>query len=269
MSALTRYSSVKRAGPTRRSTGRPKTPRYSRFRIRCSQPACRKVLVSSVASAARPSAPKTSAGTRPQRRTNASTSPPCVSSNANAARLIAIRARVTIGPRSPYCGVSFDSDRHGSRGFAEGELAVGRGVDDDVVAVGELALQHAHRQRLDQVLLDGPLERPRAVHRVEALASHQLFGRVGELEPHLALGQPLAQPAQLDLDDALDLLQAQRVEDDDLVDAVDQLGPEVRPHGVHDPLADLVFAHAALVDPLRAQVAGHDDDRVAEVDRPT
>src|SRR5919199_1947958 len=189
MRALAMYRTVKRAGPTRRSTGRPKTPRYSRLRVRCSQPACRNVLVSRVASAARPSTPKTSAGTRPQRRTNASTSPPCASSNANAARLIAIRARVTIGPRSPYCGVSFASGCHGRGRFAEGELAVGRGVDDDVVAVDELALQQAHRQRLDQVLLDGPLERPRAVDGVEALARHQLLGRVGELERHLPLGQ--------------------------------------------------------------------------------
>src|SRR5437763_3892451 len=244
------YRTANRAGPTRRSTGKPKTPRYSRFDSKCSQPACRNALVSRVTSAARPSAPNTSVGTRPQRRTKLSTSLPCASSSANAARLIPIKRRVTIGRGHPYCGVSSGSGRYGRGRLRERESAVGSDVDDDVVAVDELALQHAHRQRLDQVLLDGPLERPRAVDGVEALASHQLLGRLSELQRDLALGESRPQRPQLDLDDALDLLQAERVEDDDLVDAVQELGSEMRPHRVHNPLANLVFAEPALGDPL-------------------
>ena len=39
---------------------------------------------------------------------------------------------------------------------------------------------------------------------------------------------------------ALDLLQPERVEDHDLVDAVEQLRPEMLAHRLHHPLADLV-----------------------------
>ena len=49
------------------------------------------------------------------------------------------------------------------------------------------------------------------------------LGRVGQLQRDVPLRQPLAQPAELDLDDLLQMLLGQRVEDDDLVDAVEEL----------------------------------------------
>ena len=60
------------------------------------------------------------------------------------------------------------------------------------------------------------------------MREQQLFGRVGQLERNLAIGQQAANVFQAQLDDLHQLLLAQRPEDDDVVDAVQELGLEVR-----------------------------------------
>ena len=62
----------------------------------------------------------------------------------------------------------------------------------------------------------------------------------------------------------------ERVEDDRLVDPVEELGEEGGLEDVLDLAADpLLVAGAGQVgDDLAAEVGGHDDDRVAEVDGP-
>ena len=58
------------------------------------------------------------------------------------------------------------------------------------------------------------------------------------------------------------------MEQDDLVDAVQELGPEMRAHHIHHLLAHGVAVLALrLVDQIfGAEIRGHDDERVAEVD---
>src|SRR5690554_6988135 len=53
------------------------------------------------------------------------------------------------------------------------------------------------------------------------------------LNPQPALGQALLQPGHLDPGDLADLLLAQRVEHDDVVEPVDELRAEVRLHHPH------------------------------------
>ena len=72
-------------------------------------------------------------------------------------------------------------------------------------------------------------KRPRAVHRVVAFGDDEPLGGLGELDVDLALLQTLEQPADLDVDDLRHVLDAERVEEDDLVDAVEELRPEVLP----------------------------------------
>src|SRR3954467_7407064 len=55
----------------------------------------------------------------------------------------------------------------------EGEFS-GRAVDDDAVPLAELPLQHAHRERVEDAALDGPLQRPGPVGRVVALFDDQV-----------------------------------------------------------------------------------------------
>src|SRR5215210_8703117 len=57
--------------------------------------------------------------------------------------------------------------RHPRLRSLEHELAVAR-VDADAVAGGELALEQLERELVDELLLDHPLERARAVGRVVA-----------------------------------------------------------------------------------------------------
>ena len=90
------------------------------------------------------------------------------------------------------------------------------------------------------------------------------------------LDQPLEDLGQLVLDDGLEVFLGERLEDDHIVDAVEEFGPEVALdllvedvlHFVKVGLGRLLAeAEPGLVlDQLGADVAGHDEDDVLEVD---
>ena len=74
-------------------------------------------------------------------------------------------------------------------------------------------------------------------------------------------------------DDPFEVALGQGVEDDDLVDPVEELRPEVRPErlghlGLHRLVGGVAGASATRRDGRAADVAGHDQDAVLEVDRP-
>ena len=68
--------------------------------------------------------------------------------------------------------------------------------------------------------LQKALERPRAVDRVVGVVDDVLFGRVGHLEGDLLCLQPLSEVLHLQVDDAADVLLAQRLIEDNLVQTV-------------------------------------------------
>ncbi len=87
--------------------------------------------------------------------------------------------------------------------------------------------------------------------------------------------QPRADFSHLQIDNGNHIFARQRLEDDDLVNAVDELGPEGPLQLFFNALPALFFFRiaqageaqpGAAVDEAGAHVAGHDDDRVAEVD---
>lgn len=87
-------------------------------------------------------------------------------------------------------------------GAGEGELAV-VGVHVDVVAVVELALEELHRKRVLDPLLDRPLERARAIGRIEPLDRKLLFRPVSYLDldlPVCVVCQCAATPGSLPTD---------------------------------------------------------------------
>src|SRR5262245_5779725 len=137
----------------------------------------------------------------------------------------------------------------GRRRLLEGEPAVDR-VDAHGLALLELALEQPERERVLDLALDRALQWPCAVRRVPAGLGEVLLRRVGQLEGQAPLGEARPQPSELEVDDLADLLTGERLELDDLVDPVQELGPE----GLAQRL-------------VRAHVRGHDQDRVAEVDR--
>src|SRR4051794_808676 len=145
------------------------------------------------------------------------------------------------------------------------------GVDGDRRPVADVASDQRPRDaRLDLALDEAP-QRARAVHRVVALARDERARRLGDLEREPPVAKAGADAGELQVDDLLDLLQGERLEEDDLVDAVEELGPEAGAQLAHDAVAGVLADLAVVVDPVeqvhRADVRRHDDDRVAEVDR--
>src|SRR5512138_96514 len=79
------------------------------------------------------------------------------------------------------------------------------GRDLHAAARPELALEDPLRQRVLHLLLDGPLQRPRAVHRIEAGFAEQVARGVVERQVDVALREAAAQVAQLDVHDRAQL----------------------------------------------------------------
>src|SRR5207302_10850123 len=74
------------------------------------------------------------------------------------------------------------------------------------------------------------------------------------------------QSAQLDFDNLLQIFLAQPIEDNDLIYAIEKFGTEMCAQRIHDQ-SRASFARFFFSNVLRADVRGHDDDRVLEIDR--
>src|SRR5271170_6255985 len=117
-----------------------------------------------------------------------------------------------------------------------GDLAV-RQTDADDGAVADIAgHQGASDPGLD-LAADEPAQRAGTVDRVEALLRDVPAGLLAELEGHLPVGEPGPQIVEHQVNDALDLGGGQRLEQHDLVQAVQELGPECRTQRGHDARA--------------------------------
>ena len=77
-------------------------------------------------------------------------------------------------------------------------------------------------QLILQRALDDPFERPRAIDRVIAGIGQPGRRRLVEHQRHIAVGQHLAQPRQLDIDDHGHLPAGQTLEDQDFVQIIDK-----------------------------------------------
>ena len=84
------------------------------------------------------------------------------------------------------------------------------------------------RERVLDHALDRTAQRPGAERRVVALRRRAaVLAVVGELEAEALALELVLHPLDEQVDDLGDLVPGQLVEDDDLVDAVQELGPEV------------------------------------------
>src|SRR6266540_3777559 len=141
-----------------------------------------------------------------------------------------------------------DRRRLGRPRLLELELAV-LDLHQHRVALGELSLEQPQRERVLDHPLDRALERAGAVGRIPAGLGDVLLRLRRQLDLDPAIGEPLPQPGELQLDDLGQLLARERLELDDLVDPVQELGAEDVLHRLR-----------------RADVRGHDQNAVAEVD---
>src|SRR4051794_16239630 len=157
----------------------------------------------------------------------------------------------------------------------EDDLVVER-VDHDRLAGVEFLPQDLLRQRVLDHPLDRPAQRPRPERGVVALRREEQLGVGGELEAEALALQLLDHPLDQQVDDLGDLFPGELVEDDHLVDAVQELGPEaalqVLVHLllhllVGDRLVGLAEPDRGLAQVGGTEVRGHDDHGVLEVDR--
>src|SRR6266852_1666885 len=166
-------------------------------------------------------------------------------------------------------------------GLLDDELAV-HGIHADGVARVELALEQHLGEWVGDLILDLPCERPRAEVRVVSDRRDVVLRLVGDDERDLLGRELLAHALQLELHDLPDLGLRQRREHDGRVDAVQELRAEEALHlfldallhalvlGIHGGVIALALRAEAegglTFQELLREVAGHDDDRVAEVD---
>ena len=133
----------------------------------------------------------------------------------------------------------------------------------------DLTREHHSRQRVLDQTLDGAFEGPCAEVRIEALVGQEPGGGVRGSYLEALIGEQPVEVGELDVDDLFDVLLGEAVEDQDLVDAIEELGPEVLlelrlDQGRH-PIA---LRFRQLLNDAGGDVRRHDDDRVAEVSGP-
>jgi hypothetical protein len=167
--------------------------------------------------------------------------------------------------------------RSSGRNDLDVDLFLVLALDDDRRARLHRAAENEVGERVLDQALDRAAQWPGAHRRVVALLDEHFFGLGGQLDRHLVLGHLHAQAVHEQVDDLQDLVLRELREDDDLVDAVQQLGAERLLQVAHHPRLHVLVGEALLVgeveaerlvlrDRRRADVRGHDHDHVAEVD---
>src|SRR5580693_8474167 len=148
----------------------------------------------------------------------------------------------------------------------EPDLAALR-LDRDSGPVPDLAGEQLDGERVDDEPLDRPLQRTGAELRVEPLAGEEGPGPLGRPDLDPAVLHPALHERELEVDDPLDLRFPERVEHDEVVEPVEELRPEERAERL---VEDLLPGLGGLRrrEPVRPEVARHDDEGVAEVDGP-
>jgi hypothetical protein len=106
-------------------------------------------------------------------------------------------------------------------------------VDLHCRAIRDFAAEQLFGQRILQVALDRALERPRAVDRIVADPAEPALGGIAELERDLAVLEQALHPPDLDLDDRRHVLGREPVKQDDLIEAVEELGAEMPADHLH------------------------------------
>src|SRR5581483_1488469 len=139
--------------------------------------------------------------------------------------------------------------------------------DDACFARLDFAAEQFHRQRILYQALNRPLQWPRAVDRVETFAGQQLFRGLYKRERNLPFGEHLSQSLELDFDDLPEVLNAQPLEDDDVINAVEKFRLERVAQLLHHPGAHFPVIAFRLLNLTRTEVGSHDDDGIFEIHR--
>src|SRR5699024_2568008 len=187
------------------------------------------------------------------------------------------RMRPTTGPRS-RAGVGAPRCRGVRADVAVGPLvpgihleleAVGRSPHQDSLPVLHLAAQDQPGETVADLLLHQALEGTRPVQRVEALRGEPAGRGLVHVQGDAPLAQAVGDLLDLECDDAAELLAVERLEHDDVVETVEELGLEGGAHHLHHPIVLLLLGERLVLQRDGAEVRGEDEDRGAEVHGPS
>ena len=135
-----------------------------------------------------------------------------------------------------------------------------------MITVFKAAFKDGEAQRIEEVLLDGALERAGTENRIKSCIGEVAGGFVGDRKMDVLLGEAVNDTLELDFDDFVKLGSIKAVEDNDFVDTVEELGAEELLEAVAHQRITLLWI-ADILNGVAADVAGHDDDRVLEINR--
>src|SRR5262249_11308347 len=147
--------------------------------------------------------------------------------------------------------------------------AIGAGRHADLVAVLHRTGKDELRERVLKRPLDHALQWPRAISWIIAAIRKPMPGLVVEVKLDLTLIEKLLQALELNVDNGPHLVAAQAMEQENIVDAVQKFGPEMRAHYRHDLIANLihVLARRLIGEIFRTEIRGHDDEGIPKIDR--
>src|SRR6476660_6807409 len=187
------------------------------------------------------------------------TAPIGTSSRTEAAR--ASRSAACIPARSLGDGVPLRTGALGRGGRPDEAQVLARPLHPDGIALVEFALEQLERDRVLELALNDPLERPRAVHRIVALCGQQLLGLGSDLQAKSTGREQVLEVPELDVHDVDQVLPAERPEHDDVVHPIEELRAEEVAELVSHPLLDpaprvAVGLPARVHDDLTPDVAG-------------
>src|ERR1700756_2143295 len=119
--------------------------------------------------------------------------------------------------------------------------------------------------------LEKSLQRPSAVDGIIPLTGDVLLCCFRHLQFEVPLAEPGTQQFELEVNDSFDLRERERLEQNDLVDPIEKLRPEVEPQLTHNLFAYRLgnFTRLARVfdEERAADVGRHNNDGVLEIHR--
>src|SRR3546814_4711298 len=102
------------------------------------------------------------------------------------------------------------------------------------VCASDLIVTHDHvSERVLQIFLHGPLQWSRAINRIVADAAEPCSCAIGQVQRDLAVLEQVLNAADLNVHDGPHVLSSQAVEQYDLVQAVEELRPEMGTDNLH------------------------------------
>ncbi len=162
----------------------------------------------------------------------------------------------------------------GGGGLVEDQLVAFDGHRDRLAFV-QFALEDFLGQRVFEEPLDGAAHRARAVLRVVALLHQKVLGLVVQRELEVLVPQPRQDLFHFQAQNRDEVGLGERAEHNHVVEPVQEFGAEGLLGLVQNPFAHLLVRgllvrgrkaeRALLLDDVRADVRGHQDDGVAEI----